>query len=373
MYENRFHSEGTFYLGVNVLGYPAFVVGVRDLILKLSTLTSSLNTFHRLAGTMPYLNTLLVDALLKEIEASNEIEGIHSSRKDLLLAMSIPSNKHTRFAGQVRQYIKLLGSHQTFPKTINHIRNLYDGLFLEEIKKNDPSARIDGRIFRKDPVYIVDGLQVIHQGIWPEEKIVELLDQSLKVANDPNIPALIRIAVFHFLFGYIHPFYDGNGRMNRYLSSLFLTSEFSPEASLQLSLCMRKKKKEYYQAFKICEDPFNKGDLTPFVLFFLETMDMTVQEEIHILKARKKEYDLFIDTIHHLDLSKKETILLNLLAERKIFNLGGATIAELCEKMSVSENTMRKLLHNVDRYIYTIREGKTKQFGLHNDFLVMNQ
>lgn len=214
---------------------------------------------------------------------------------------------------------------------------------------------------------------MIHQGIWPEEKIVELLDQSLKIANDHNIPALIRIAIFHFLFGYIHPFYDGNGRMNRYLSSLFLASEFSPEVSLQLSLCMRKKKKEYYQAFKICEDPFNKGDLTPFVLFFLETMDMTVQEEIHILKARKKEYDLFIDTIHRLDLSKKETILLNLLAERKIFNLGGATIADLCEKMSISENTMRKLLHNVDRYIYTIREGKTKQYDLHNDFLVMNQ
>ncbi len=36
---------------------------------------------------------------------------------------------------------------------------------------------------------------------------------------------LVSIAVFHYLFGYVHPFYDGNGRMARYLSSIFCSEK----------------------------------------------------------------------------------------------------------------------------------------------------
>lgn len=373
MLKQRFYSEGTFQLPFEALGYPAFVVMTRDLTLKLSILTSLLNTFNQLTRSTPYLNTLMVDAIFKEIEASNEIEGIHSSRKELQLAMSFPVAKHTRFAGQIRQYIQLMDHSDLFPQNVSQIRTLYDDLLLEDIQLNTPDNVPDGYLFRKEPVYIHDGIHIVHTGIVPEEKIIELLNQSLKIANDTTIPSLVRLAIFHFLFGYIHPFYDGNGRMNRYLSTLFLASQFSPEASLQLSLCIRKKRKEYYRAFKICEDPLNKGDLTPFVLFFLDALQMALQEEIEVLKQRKKEYDQYIEKIHSLHLSRKETALLAVLAENKIFNIGGSSLTQLCAQMSLSENTLRKLLHALDRYIFTIRSGKYKQYDLIDHFLTSDQ
>lgn len=287
--------------------------------------------------------------------------------------MSFPVAKHTRFAGQIRQYIQLMDHSDLFPQNVSQIRTLYDDLLLEDIQLNTPDNVPDGYLFRKEPVYIHDGIHIVHTGIVPEEKIIELLDQSLKIANDTTISSLVRLAIFHFLFGYIHPFYDGNGRMNRYLSTLFLASQFSPEASLQLSLCIRKKRKEYYRAFKICEDPLNKGDLTPFVLFFLDALQMALQEEIEVLKQRKKEYDQYIEKIHSLHLSRKETALLAVLAENKIFNIGGSSLTQLCEQMSLSENTLRKLLHALDRYIFTIRSGKYKQYDLIDHFLTSDQ
>lgn len=42
-----------------------------------------------------------MDSLFREIEQSNEIEGVRSSRRDLALALN--AKPGTRFAGQLRQ------------------------------------------------------------------------------------------------------------------------------------------------------------------------------------------------------------------------------------------------------------------------------
>ena len=64
--------------------------------------------------------------------------------------------------------------------------------------------------------------KVIHSGIYPEEKLNEAMTAALDFLNDDNIDILIRISAFHYLFGYIHPFYDGNGRTSRFISSHLL-------------------------------------------------------------------------------------------------------------------------------------------------------
>ena len=52
-----------------------------------------------------------------------------------------------------------------------------------------------------------------------ESKIIETMNQALTLLNDEDIDVLIRSAIFHFVFGFIHPFYNGNGRMARFISS----------------------------------------------------------------------------------------------------------------------------------------------------------
>lgn len=365
-YEQRFHSEGTFQFSVPVGNSSAFVLMTRSLSLKLAKVSQGLNELNRRTRNVPYLNTLLIDSIFKEIEASNEIEGIHSSRKELQLALQNTSRKKNRFAGQIHQYMKLTTNPGSFPQSSSQIRKLYDELLLEDI---DPENRPDGILFRKQPVFVHDGLKTIHIGIMPEEKIIQLLDECIKIMNDQQIPNLIRLAVFHFFFGYIHPLYDGNGRMNRYLSTLFLTHEFSIEAGLQLSLCLRKARKNYYRAFEICEDPLNKGDLTPFVTFFLDAFNTALENEVKVMENRTQLYTAMREKISALEIDKKEQELLSLFAENQVFDLEGLTISELGKRTSLSENTLRKMLKHLSPYLYSYREGKYKHYMLNKQFL----
>lgn len=187
---------------------------------------------EHLESELPCLPVILMDSLFQEIEQSNAIEGIHCSRKELQNALSV--QPATRFAGQLEQYLRLLSGKVQFPETPGDIRKLYDAMLLEDIIRDTPHNRPDGRIFRAHSVAVTDRLKTVHKGIQPESKIIQLMETALSLVQDHAIPFLIRTAVFHFLFGYIHPFYDGNGRLNRFLTSLLVSGEFSTLAALQL-------------------------------------------------------------------------------------------------------------------------------------------
>lgn len=120
------------------------------------------------------------------------------------------------------------------------MRALYDKLVLDEVRADDPSHVPDGQFFRKGPVSVMNAShKPIHQGVEPESKIIELMNQGLIILADGAIPALVRVSVFHFLFAYIHPFYDGNGRTNRFISSYVLSRSFSPIVGYRLSYSVK--------------------------------------------------------------------------------------------------------------------------------------
>ena len=69
---------------------------------------------------------------------------------------------------------------------------------------------------------------------------------------------------------FVHPFYDGNGRMARFISSAYLCKEMDIVSALQVSVSCKKRQSEYYESFKVTNDIRNKGDLTYFIISFLE-------------------------------------------------------------------------------------------------------
>lgn len=89
------------------------------------------------------------------------------------------------------------------------------------------------------------------------------------ILADEAIPVLLYgCRLFHFLFAYIHPFYDGNGRTNRFISSYVLSRSFSPIVGYRLSYSVKSVSKNITRGFRFCEHPLNKGDITPFVISF---------------------------------------------------------------------------------------------------------
>ena len=80
---------------------------------------------------------------------------------------------------------------------------------------------------------------------------------------------MIRIAIFHYLFGYIHPFYDGNGRTSRFINSYLLSKKLQFLVSYKLSYTIKENMNSYYKSFKETNDEKNKGNLSFFVISFL--------------------------------------------------------------------------------------------------------
>ena len=118
------------------------------------------------------------------------------------------------------------------------IRDIYDKVVLDEINESD---KPDGELFRKGDVEIQGphGL-AIHNGVKGEGNIGALLTDMIHLATSDEIPRLQSAIMSHFLFEYVHPFYDGNGRTGRYLLALYLNHDLTMPTVLSLSRTMRR-------------------------------------------------------------------------------------------------------------------------------------
>src|SRR5699024_5554313 len=125
------------------------------------------------------------------------------------------------FNSMIKSYMNLINGDKTLPVHSGDIRKIYDEITEGEIEKSELP---DGKTFRKNVTHILKKSgsgKVIHRGILPEEKInIEVQKMLDKLNAIDEIPLIIKVAVGHYFFGYIHPFYDGNGRTSRFISSI---------------------------------------------------------------------------------------------------------------------------------------------------------
>lgn len=144
--------------------------------------------------------------LIEEIIKTNEMEGVHSTRKELKEVYEDVVNKNfikkkKRFYGLVNKYNNLINNEHLRILTCDSVRKLYDEIMLVDIINENYENKPDGEIFRKDAVEVIseyDG--TIHKGIMPEIEIINYMNERLKILNDQSINIFIGIAVFHCLY-----------------------------------------------------------------------------------------------------------------------------------------------------------------------------
>lgn len=73
----------------------------------------------------------------------------------------------------------------------------------------------DGELFRTGLVFVSGGNKYLHQGDVGEVAINDDLTKLIIFMNDPKCPSLVKAIITHYFFEYVHPFFDGNGRMER--------------------------------------------------------------------------------------------------------------------------------------------------------------
>lgn len=375
VYAARYHDPDAIHLDFKVNDSPAFLVPNTEMWTLITDILRIDKTVAHLRSNLPgiALEQFSRRCLVDEIVLTNDIEGVNSTRREIhevLEKLESKENKQRkRFDGLVRQYLRLRKS-ATIPLTsCQELRDLYDELVLPDILQDNPADCPDGQYFRKEAVSVMSPSQKeIHRGVQPESKIIEAMGQALYFLNDDLIEPLIRISVFHYLFGYIHPFYDGNGRLSRFISSYLLSQTLDPLISYRLSYTIKENIKIYYDSFKICNDRRNRGDITPFVLAFLTIITEAMHQLEYALKKRTvdlQEYWEYIERDTLLNSEKYQNLTFVLL-QAALFSDDGISEKELRTGMHVSYATLKKRLNTLEEqgYLLIQTRGREKLYQL---------
>ena len=365
LYEQRISAESTHILPIKIGNHKAFyclcpeIHNISMQIMQLDKSISQIQNELPNAALIQFANRCLVD----EIKLTNDIEGVYSTRKELVSVLNEVSNKakKKRFYGLLNKY-KMLISDNEFPlNTSTDIRDIYNDLVLKEVAEDCAENIPDGEIFRKDMAEVTTPTQkVIHKGAYPEARIIQLMEQALNILNQKEIPILVRISIFHYLFGYIHPFYDGNGRTSRFISSYLLSKEFEFLIGFRLSYTIKAHIKEYYDAFKECNDEKNLGDITPFIIMFLNIILESFQNLHDALEKRINLLLKFLKVIDRdLEMSDELKAFANILIQVSLFSNEGITKKQLGLELGISESTVNKRLAKL-REMELLLEEKCK-------------
>ena len=350
----RLEADSTFRTGVITPLGELFSATPRETTLLMENILLAERRVSRLWNLIPGVMRwdYIRHSISEELFATNEMEGVRSTRKETQDAVDAADkarrdgdDSKARFSEFAKLYLNLTDKDSALPAGIADIRDIYDKVVLDEI---DESDQPDGDLFRKGDVEIQGphGL-AIHNGVKGEGNIGALLTDMIHLATSDEIPRLQSAIMSHFLFEYVHPFYDGNGRTGRYLLALYLSNDLTLPTVLSLSRTIAENKNEYYKAFTEAEDKLNSGELTFFVYTILGLIERAQESLIEELGVKIDQLDkatvLRDELRREHALSTNATLLLYAVMQEELFDTTKSmTLEDAGGDLMLTKQTIRK-------------------------------
>ncbi|WP_323702523.1 Fic family protein [Mammaliicoccus sp. Dog046] len=274
-------------------------------------------------ATEAYIKHLLIN----ELQSTNETENIRSTKQEIAEALNNINGHPKRFTGLVNQYL-LIKEDNVELKSIADIRSIYDTIVSREVKEDEQP---DGKLFRKESIGVYDESngKWVHRNEYNESQIFEYLTKILDFIEHFNSPKIAKIMASHYMFEYLHPFYDGNGRIGRYLVAKLLNEVIDPFTSLTFSYVVNKNKSKYYKVFEDTSHYFNKGDLT---IFIQDMLKMLIEGQENIISSFEENIEIINNlqiSLNKMKLDKYESKIFFILLQDKVF---GSSYARLSLK-----------------------------------------
>lgn len=222
-------------------------------------------------------------AIEDEIVATSAIESIDFSRdsvRKILKGYAPKDEEENRILGLKNGFEFI--SNKDNKITEENIHKLYMmsiGDFLD-----DENKLKEGSFYRHDSVYVMSD-KIEHSGI-SSAKLPEYMGDFVSFANsDDKINELVKATMLHFYIAYIHPYFDGNGRMARLIHMWYLIQKgYETTLFIPFSNYIEKSRKKYYNAYTLVEENSKLSgvlDITPFLLYFTENVyDKMVENEV---------------------------------------------------------------------------------------------
>lgn len=249
-------------------------------------------------------------AMEDEIYSSLSIENIESSRASIrrILEGCAPKNESEDRLFGIKKGLDFISdsANKITEENIYMLYQLSIGDYL-----NGEAKLLDGKYYRHDAVYIM-GTQLEHQGL-SHHILSEYMGQLIEFIETENkMNDLVKAAVIHFYMGYIHPYFDGNGRMARLIHLWYLVQQgYSATLFIPFSNYINRTRKKYYNAYTLTEENARISgvlDLTPFLVYFVEEIYNRLKPSVISKSASMKLYD---DALTKGIITEKEKKLYN--------------------------------------------------------------
>ncbi len=241
---------------------------------KLIEANRALAHLNGVAKIIPNQNILINSLILQEAKDSSEIENIVTTHDELYLA-NVSNEKLSREVKEVKNYkdALLFGYEKVKEKkilTLNDIVQIQNILVA-----NDAGIRKQsGTVLKNESTG-----ETVYTPPQSYDEVMRLLQNLVEYINDDSMEDydhLVKMAIIHFQFESIHPFYDGNGRTGRIVNVLYLVlKDLLDLPMLYLSRYIIRNKSDYY---RLLQEVREKESWNEWVEFMLDAVIATSQE-----------------------------------------------------------------------------------------------
>ena len=327
---------------------PILLEETKPVLKKLVSAHRYLAELKGVAASIPNQSIMINTLALQEAKDSSAIENIittHDAMYKAKLFSDVVKDAAAKevglYAEALRHGFDLVDRNQLL--NINHIMEIQRLLV-----QNDAGIRkIPGTAL----VNPANGA-VVYRPPQDYQAILKLMDNLLEYINQPgmhDVDPLIKMAVIHYQFETIHPFYDGNGRTGRILNLLYLVMEdLLTVPILYLSRYIIRRKGDYY---RLLQNVRESDEWEPWLLYMLDAVEQTSQQTIVLINEIKS---LMMDYKHRIRSSYPRFYSQDLI--NNLFRHPYTKIGFLMKDLNVSRLTAAKYLDQLTEDGFLVKE-----------------
>jgi Fic family protein len=289
---------------------------------------------------IPNAEILISTISIQEARDSSTIENIVTTQDEVYRSAEDDTEQATPAAKEVHRYVRALKQGFALIEQNGFLR-ISDIMAIHETlcRTNTGFRKLPGTVLRNSVTQ-----EVVYEPPQDPREIERLMDNFLEwfhATQQWGIDPLVQMAVLHYQFESIHPFYDGNGRTGRILNLLHLIrNELLSVPVLYLSRAIVRNKADYYRHLQGVRE---EAGWEPWILYMLQAVESTAQQTLTTVNAIT---ELMHQTKHRLRSEHPRVYSQELLAN--LFRHPYTKIDHIMRDCSVSRPTAMKYLSTLE-------------------------
>ena len=256
----------------------------KSILKQLPAAHAALAELKGIVQSIPNQIILLNTLGIQEAKDSSSVENIITTHDDLYKANLDFEVNTSPDIKEVQNYVAAMKRGFELVQTQGLLTNQTILKIQETLEGNTAG-------FRKLPGTALKNAQTGEMVYLPPQdpnEILSLMSNLEQFINDPELSdydPLVKMAIIHYQFESIHPFYDGNGRTGRILNILYLVlTGLQKLPILYLSSHIIRNKPDYYRFLQGVRE---NGDWESWISYMIRGVANTARETILLIEELK--------------------------------------------------------------------------------------